>query len=112
MTEVAVPENPVAQLSAYELRHLAEHLELAERADDLHRLLGLVRSVALRQMVYQSTRKARASATLGSSGAASSVARVADSVPSSGGDSGSRRDRPRGGSGYAAGTSVGGAAAP
>jgi hypothetical protein len=34
-------ENPVAELSGYELRHLAAHLVEAGRPDDLHRLLAL-----------------------------------------------------------------------
>ena len=33
--------NPVAKLDTYELRHLVSHLELANRADDLHWLLSL-----------------------------------------------------------------------
>jgi hypothetical protein len=35
------PANPLAQLTAYELRHLAEHLELSGRGADLHHLLKL-----------------------------------------------------------------------
>ena len=33
--------NPVGHLTKYEFRHLAEHLEGSDRAEDLHRLLTI-----------------------------------------------------------------------
>jgi hypothetical protein len=38
---VEIKGNPVAHLTEYELRHLAQHLEASERTDDLHGLLAL-----------------------------------------------------------------------
>jgi len=38
---VTMPNNPVANLTEYELRHLAAHLEAAGRDEDLHHLLAL-----------------------------------------------------------------------
>ncbi len=38
---VGLPDNPVVNLSEYELSHLAAHLEEARRVEDLHRVLAL-----------------------------------------------------------------------
>lgn len=38
---VALEGNPFAHLTAYELRHLVEHLEASGQDEELHRLLAL-----------------------------------------------------------------------
>lgn len=40
-----LPSNPLADLTGYDLRHLALHLHMASRPEDLHHVLALETNV-------------------------------------------------------------------